>query len=147
LQQIDIPVFFKKFNCGILVDDTIIALPYGDKSQSTSNYGLVYNCDTDKSKTFNLDGKLNFGGKYRFRSGIAFEKNAVFFPSGSPAIPLIVLDKEGNIIHSRYYRDYVLGRPIEYQGRAWTVAYEIQTKKQFLFALGCDFVAEFIPIL
>jgi hypothetical protein len=146
LQQIDISVFFKKFNCGVLVDNTIIALPYGDKAHRNSNHGLVYNCDTGESKTFNLGEELNFGGKYRFRSGIAFESNAVFFPSGSPAIPLVVLDKEGNIIHSRYYRDYVLGRPLEYQGRVWTIAYEIETKKQFLFALDCDFVAEFIPI-
>jgi hypothetical protein len=146
LQQIDIPVFFKKFNCGVLVDDTIIALPYGDKSQSASNYGLVYNCDTDKSKTFNLDEKLNFGGKYRFRSGIEYQGYAVFFPAGSPSIPLVVVDKEGNIIYSQYYRNYVLGRPIIYQGRVWTIAYEIETKKQFLFALGSSFVAEFIPI-
>jgi len=146
LQQIDIPIFFKKFNCGVLVDDTIVALPYGDKSQDTSNYGLVYNCDTGKSKSFNLSEELTFGGKYRFRCGIEFEGCAVFFPTGSPSVPLIVVDKEGNNIHRQYYSDYVLGRPIMYRSRIWTIAYEIQTKKQFLFALGSDFTAEFIPI-
>lgn len=146
LQQIDIPMFFKKFNCGVLVDDTIIALPYGDKSQSTSNYGLAYNCDTGKSKSFDISESLNFGGKYRFRSGIALEGHAVFFPTGSPSVPLVVLDKEGNNIHRQYYSNYVLGRPIMHQGRVWTIAYEIETKKQFLFALNSSFVAEFIPI-
>jgi hypothetical protein len=147
LQQINSPVFFKKFNCGVLVDNTIIALPYGDKSQSTSNHGLAYNCDTGKSRSFDINESLNFGGKYRFRSGIAFDGHAVFFPTGSPAAPLIVVDKEGNIIHRQYYSDYVLGRPIMYRGRVWTIAYEIETKKQFLFALNGSFVAEFIPIL
>ena len=146
LQQIDIPVFFKKFNCGVLVDDTIVALPYGDKSQNTSNYGLVYNCDTGKSKSFDLSESLNFGGKYRFRCGIEFDGYAVFFPTGSPSAPLIVIDKEGNNIHRQYYHNYVLGRPIMHQGRVWTIAYEIETKKQFLFALGGGFVTEFIPI-
>lgn len=146
LQPIDIPVFFKKFNCGVLVDNNIIALPYGDKNQSTSNYGLVYNCDTGKSKSFGLSETLNFGGKYRFRSGIKFNGHAVFFPTGSPAAPLIVLDKEGETIHLQYYSDYVLGRPIEYRGRIWTIAYEIETKKQFLFALDNNFVAELISI-
>jgi hypothetical protein len=147
LQQIDIPVFFKKFNCGVLVDNTIIALPYGDKSQTTSNYGLVYNCDTGKSESFNLSESLNFGGKYRFRSGIEYQGCAIFFPAGSPSAPLVVFDKEGNAIHHQYYSDYVLGRPIKYQDRVWTIAYEIETKKQFLFALNSSFVAEFIPIL
>jgi hypothetical protein len=146
LQQIDIPIFFKKFNCGVLVDDTIIALPYGDKNQNTSNYGLLYNCTTDKSQTINLSESLTFGGKYRFRSGIEYQNYAVFFPTGSPAVPLMVLDKNGNSIYQQYYKDYVLGRPIKHQGRLWTIAYEIQTKKQFLFALGSDFTAEFIPI-
>jgi len=146
LQQIDIPVFFKKFNCGVLVDNTIIALPYGDKSQNTSNYGLVYNCDTGKSESFNLSESLNFGGKYRFRSGIEYQGCAIFFPAGSPSAPLVVFDKEGNAIHHQYYSDYVLGRPIKYQDRVWTIAYEIETKKQFLFALNSSFVAEFIPI-
>lgn len=144
--QLDIPIFFKKFNCGVLIEDTIVALPYGDKSQSNSNYGLVYNCDTGSSKHFNFGDDLGFGGKYRFRSGIGFKEYAVFLPTGSPAVPLIVFDKEGNQIHRQYYNDYVLGRPIEYQGRIWTIAYEIETKKQFLFALDSSFVAEFIPI-
>jgi hypothetical protein len=106
----------------------------------------VYNCDTGKSESFDISETLNFGGKYRFRSGIEFEGYAVFFPTGSPSVPLIVLDKEGNTIHRQYYRDYVLGRPIVYQGRVWTIAYEIKTKQQFLFALDSSFVAEFIPI-
>jgi len=41
----------------------------------------------------------------------------------------------------------VLGRPIMHQGRVWTIAYEIETKKQFLFGLDRGFIAEFIPIL
>lgn len=146
LDQINVPVFFKKFNCGVLINDTIIGLPYGDKHQTNSNYGIVYNCNTGNSKIVDLNEALNFGGKYRFRSGIAFQGNAVFLPAGSPSIPVIVLDKEGNTIHQQYYRDYVLGRPIIYQDQVWAIAYEIKTKKQFLFVLGNGFVAEFIPI-
>jgi hypothetical protein len=144
--QIDIPVFFKKFNCGVLIKDTIIALPYGDKSQENSNYGLVYNCGTGASKHFNFGEDLGFGGKYRFRSGIEFNGNAVFFPTGTPSVPLIVLDINGDHLHHQHFEDFVLGRPIAYKGRLWTVAYEIATKQQFLLAINEYFVTEFIPI-
>lgn len=147
LKQINIPVFFKKFNCGVLVDDTIIALPYGDKGQDNSNYGISFNCDTGESKSFNFSDSLGFGGKYRFRSGIEYNGFAVFFPSGTPAAPLIVLDKQGNNVHRSYYTDYVLGRPIEYNGKLCSIAYEIKTKNQFLLCISSDFTAEFIPIV
>jgi hypothetical protein len=146
LSRLDIPVFFKKYNCGVLVNDNIISLPYGDKSQENSNYGLVYNCKSGQHKTFNLDKTLGFGGKYRFRSGIEYQGHAVFFPTGTPAVPLMVLDTNGNTVDCCYYSDYVFGRPVNYQNKLWTVAYEIKTKLQFLFCMSGDFTAEFIPI-
>ena len=144
LQQINIPVFFKKFNCGVLVDNVIVGLPYGDKHQSDSNHGIIYNCDTGESKSFNIS--LGFGGKYRFRCGIQYLNFAVFFPSGTPSAPLIVLDKEGNSIHHQYYSDYVLGRPIVYQDKLWTIGYHIESKNQFLISIDSSFNTVFIPI-
>lgn len=146
LVRLDLPVFFKKYNCGVLVGDTIVALPYGDKSQENSNYGLVYNCVTGQHKSFNFGDTLGFGGKYRFRCCIEYKNHAVFFPSGTPAAPLIILDTDGNNIHRSYYSDYVLGRPVVHEDKLWTIAYEIKTKNQFLFCLSSDFTAEFIPI-
>lgn len=146
LDRLDIPVFFKKYNCGVLVGDTIVALPYGDKGQDNSNYGLVYNCNTGQHTSFDLGRTLGFGGKYRFRNGIECNGYAVFFPAGTPSAPLVVLDTLGNNIHRAYYQDYVLGRPIKYNNKLWTVAYHISTKEQFLMSVGSDFAAEFIPI-
>lgn len=146
LDKLNVPVFFKKFNCGVLLDDTIVALSYGDKSQNNSNFGITYNCNTGESKSFNFSDHLNFGGKYRFRSGINYNNFAVFFPTGTPAVPLIVLDKEGNNVHRQYFEDFVLGRPVLYDGKLCTIGYEIETKKQYLIFIDQSFTAEFIPI-
>ena len=144
--QLDIPVFFKKFNCGVLIEDTIIALPYGDKSQTNSNYGLVYNCDTGSSKHFNFGDDLGFGGKYRFRCCLAFNDLAVFFPTGTPNVPLLALDKDGNVIFKKYFTEFVLGRPVTFQNKIWNIAYHIETKKHFLISIDGNFATEFIPI-
>jgi hypothetical protein len=146
LVRLELPMFFKKYNCGVLIGDTIIALPYGDKSQQCSNYGLVYNCETGKHKSFNIGDTLGFGGKYRFRCGFEYNGNAVFFPSGTPAIPLMVIDIQGNVIHQHYFSEYVLGRPTWYQDKLWTIAYHLETKQQFLFCISSDFTVEFIQI-
>jgi hypothetical protein len=144
LDQINVPIFFKKFNCGVLINDTIIGLPYGDKHQTNSNYGIVYNCNTGQNKSF--DFGIGFGGKYRFRSGIKYHDTAVFFPSGTPAAPILAINQYGEIVETKFFKDYVLGRPILYQDNLWTMGYHIETKAQFLINFDSSLNAVFIPI-
>jgi hypothetical protein len=137
LVELDIPDFVKKYNGGVLVDDTIIALPYGHKDNGDANYGLIFNVDTYKHSTFDIG--LSFGGKYRFRSGIAFNNTAVFLPAGSPNADIIVVDKLGNIKFRKQMQEYILGRPIVYNSKIVSMAYKIQTKEHFLFTLDADY--------
>lgn len=132
LHELDMPDFAKKFNCGVLIDDTIIALPYGDDNTEDSNYGLVY--DTITSEHFIFDIGIVHGGKYRFRSGISYKGNAVFLPSGTPACPILVINKQGQIIHQKYMSEYLLGRPVIHNGSLMTMAHNLSTQEnQLLF--------------
>lgn len=132
LHDLDIPDFAKKFNAGVLVDDTIIALPYGDENFNDSNWGLIYNINTRDYKVFDIG--IHHGGKYRFRSGIAYKGNAVFLPSGSPSCPLMVINKQGEVITKSYHPNVMLGRPIVYKDRLVTMSYDFSTKtSQLLF--------------
>jgi hypothetical protein len=132
LHELDIPDFAKKYNASVLVDDTIVALPYGDEWCDDSNWGLTYNIVTGKYKTFDIG--LNFGGKYRFRSGISYNGNAVFLPTGTPSCPILVIDKNGNIVTRYDCSKYILGRPVLFKDSLVTMAYDLETKEsQFLF--------------
>lgn len=146
LKKLNLPVFFKKYNAAVLLDEILIGVPYGDKSQQDGNYGIVYNCETGENKNFVIDDSLGFGGKYRFRSGIEFNNLAIFIPAGTPAAPLIVIDKEGKISYKKFFKDYVLGRPVKYENKIWFIGYHIQSKNHFLISLDSDFSTEFIPI-
>jgi hypothetical protein len=115
------------------VDDTIIALPYGDDNTEDSNYGLVYDTVTNKHSTFDIG--ITHGGKYRFRSGIAYKGNAVFLPSGTPACPILVINKQGEIIHKQYMSEYLLGRPIIHNGSLMTMAHNMSTQESQLMLL------------
>lgn len=146
LEILNLPVFFKKYNCGVLIDNVIIGVPYGDKSQDSGKYGIVYDCDTGEHNSFVIDEGLGFGGKYRFRCGLEFNKCAVFIPTGTPAAPILVIDKQSNITNKIFLKEYVLGRPVKFQEKIWIIGYHIETKKQFLITLDRSFSTEFIPI-
>jgi hypothetical protein len=137
LVELNIPDFVKKYNGGVLIDDTIIALPYGHKDNGDANFGLVFNVDTYKHKTFDIG--QSFGGKYRFRSGIAYNGVAVFLPAGTPNADIIVVDKEGNILFRKQMPAYIIGRPILYKNCITSLAYKIETKEHFLFKLDANY--------
>jgi hypothetical protein len=87
--------FAKKYNCGVMLGDNIVAVPYGDELLPlNSNRGLVFNTVTKQSYQFDIG--LEFGGKYRFRCGVEFNNHAYFFPSGTPSCPILVIDENGN---------------------------------------------------
>ena len=133
LHELGMPDFAKKFNCGILVDDTIIALPYGDDNTEDSNYGLIYNTITGEHFTFDIG--ITHGGKYRFRSGISYKGNAVFLPSGTPACPILVINKQGQLVHKQYMSEYLLGRPVIHNGSLMTMAHNLSTQESQLLLL------------
>jgi hypothetical protein len=137
LVKLDIPDFVKKYNGGVLLDDTIVALPYGHKDNGDANYGLIFNVNTYEHYTFDIG--LSFGGKYRFRSGIAFNNVAVFLPAGSPNADIIIVDKLGNIKFRKQMNEYILGRPILYDSKIVSMAYKIKTKEHFLFTLDANY--------
>lgn len=137
LHDLDIPDFAKKFNTGVLVDDTIIALPYGDEHDSNSNLGLIFNIHTKEYKVFDIG--IPFGGKYRFRSGIRYRDYAVFLPTGTPSCPILVIDKQGNILSRKELPDYVLGRPILHNNNIKTLAYNLKDKESYVLSLDSFF--------
>jgi hypothetical protein len=137
LVELDVPRFVKKYNAGVVLNDVIIAMPYGHKDNGDANHGLVFNTKTYKHTTFDIGA--NFGGKYRFRSGIAFNGLAVFLPTGTPAAPIIVVDKKGNILFEETNTNFILGRPELYNEMVYTLAYEIATGDCYMFTLDKDF--------
>lgn len=137
LVELNIPKFVKKYNAGVLLDDTIIAMPYGHKNNNDANYGLIFNVNTYEHTTFDIG--VAFGGKYRFRSGIAFNGIAVFLPTGTPAAPIIAVDKKGNILFKKTMSDYILGRPLLFDNKISTLAHHVITNKLFMFTLDKDF--------
>jgi hypothetical protein len=138
LIPINIPNFNKKYNHGVILNkEVIIALPYGDEWQNNSNWGLYFNLNTKKYQVFDIE--YNFGGKWRFRSGINFFEDAVFFPTGSPNIPIISIDISGKIKYKQHLPEFILGRPVLYQNKVFTIAYNISSKEHFLFSLDSNY--------
>jgi hypothetical protein len=141
LIELNVPRFVKKYNAGVLIKDTIIAMPYGHKSDKENNFGLLFNTKTYEHSTFDVGQE--FGGKYRFRSGIEFNNLAIFFPTGSPNVEMIAVDISGNIIWKKLFKEYIFGRPIFYNDQITTIAYHIETKKHYLFSLKSNFENNF----
>lgn len=137
LVELHVPKFVKKYNAGVLLGDTIVAMPYGHKDDGDANYGLLFNINTYEHSTFDI--KLAFGGKYRFRSGIEFNELAVFFPTGTPAVPITAVDKNGNIVFLKYMPEYLLGRPVVFNEMIYVLAHHIETNKLSLISLDKDF--------
>ena len=142
LIKLNVPRFVKKYNAGVLLQDTIVAMPYGHKDDKENNYGLLFNTKTYEHSTFDIGQE--FGGKYRFRSGVEFNNLAVFFPTGSPNVEIIAIDINGNIVWKNLFREYVFGRPIVYNNKVITLAYHIETKKHYLFSLMSSFETNFM---
>lgn len=133
LHELDIPDFAKKYNAGVLVEDTIIALPYGDEHANDSNWGLTYNIVTGKCNTFDIG--LSFGGKYRFRSGIAYGDNAMFLPTGTPSCPILTINKHGKILARDMLADHLLGRPIIHKNSVVTMGHNFNDKESYIVTL------------
>jgi hypothetical protein len=137
LVDLDLPDFPKKYNGGVLVDDTIIALPYGHKDDGNANYGLVLNIHTYEHTTFDIG--QTFGGKYRFRCGIAYKNVAVFLPTGAPNADILIVDKTGSILLRKNLSDHVLGRPVIYEDLVHALAYNIHTRKHYMLTIDSKF--------
>lgn len=133
LHELDIPDFAKKYNTGVLVDDTIIALPYGDEHSDDSNWGLTYNIVTGKHSVFDIG--LSFGGKYRFRSGIAYGNNAMFLPTGTPSCPILTINKSGEILSRDMYADHLLGRPVIHDNKVVTMGHNFNDQESYVVTL------------
>jgi hypothetical protein len=141
LVELNIPPFMKKYNVGVLLDDVIIAVPYGHKDDGDANYGLVFNTTTYKHSTFDVE--QTFGGKYRFRCGVAYNDVAVFFPTGTPNADIVAVNKTGNVVFRKSFPEYILGRPIEYNGTLYTLAYQVLTQEHCLVTLDKDYNINF----
>jgi len=141
LIPLDLPKFQKKYNAGVALDNIIVAMPYGHKDDGDANFGLIF--DTDTNKHFTFDVEQQFGGKYRFRSGIEFDGNAVFLPTGSPTIPITAVTRDGKIIYSKLFADYVIGRPLLYSNMIYSMAYHLENKEHYLFTIDKQFNVEF----
>ena len=144
LVELNVPQFVKKYNAGVLLGDTIVAMPYGHKDDKDNNYGLLFNTKTYEHSTFDVGQE--FGGKYRFRSGIEFNGLAVFFPTGSQNVDLMAVNNKGEVVWKRLFQDYVFGRPIVHDGRVKTIAYHIESKKHYLFSLTRSFDCRFMQL-
>jgi hypothetical protein len=141
LVELNIPPFMKKYNVGVLLDDVIIAVPYGHKDDGDANYGLVFNTTTYEHSTFDVE--QTFGGKYRFRCGVAYNDVAVFFPTGTPNADIVAVNKTGNVVFRKSFPEYILGRPIEYNGTLYTLAYQVLTQEHCLVTLDKDYNINF----
>lgn len=141
LVELNVPPFMKKYNVGVLLDDVIIAMPYGHKDDGDANHGLVFNTTTYEHSTF--DVTQTFGGKYRFRSGIAYNSVALFFPTGTPNADIVAIDKTGTIVFRKSFPEYILGRPIEYNELVYTLAYQVITQEHCLVTLDKDYNINF----
>ena len=139
--ELNVPRFIKKYNAGVLIDDIIVAMPYGHKDDKLNNYGLLFNTKTYEHSVFDVGQE--FGGKYRFRSGVSFNNLAVFFPTGSQNVELIAVNSEGSVVWKELFSDYIFGRPVVQNNSIRTLAYHIESKKHYVFSLNKNFETNF----
>lgn len=141
LVELNVPDYVKKYNCGVVNQNNIIALPYGHKQDGDSNYGLCFDTTTYQHKIFDIG--YDFGGKYRFRSGCNYNDKTVFLPAGSVNAPVIVLDVMGNILFNKVYDEYIIGRPIIHNDIVHSLAYHLSSKTHYLFTMDNEYKIEF----
>lgn len=119
--ELNAPDFAKKYNAQVLVDETVIGLPYGDEDDFKSSFGVVFDTVTKQSKAFDIE--VGYGGKYRFKSGIAYKGKAVFLPSGTPGCPIVSVDTDGKFHLVKTDNTKLFGRPIIYNDMIYTLIY------------------------
>lgn len=144
LHNLNMPDFKKKYNCGVLLEDTIVSLPYGDEHDHDSNWGLSFNIKNKSHHVFDIG--YSFGGKWRFRSGINFKNNAVFFPTGTPSLPIISFDSQGKKVFEKHFEDYLIGRPIEFDNFLYSIAYNLKSEEHYLMRLDQNYKTEFTTL-
>jgi hypothetical protein len=128
LHKINGPDFAKKYNVAVLVENKIIAVPYGDEFCSDSNLGIVFDTVSKESKQFDI--KINYGGKYRYRCGVAYKGSAFFFPTGTPSCPIIKVSQEGKVEELLNLSNTMVGRPIVYKDKIFAMTYNIISHQQ-----------------
>lgn len=144
LHRLDIPDFAKKFNSMVLLNKKIIGLPYGDEFCSDSNYGVIFDTVTKESKRINIG--ITHGGKYRYRCGIQYKSYAVFFSTGTPQCPMIVINERGLVHRMSHFKYYMFGRPVIYNDKIHVLAYHIEDETHHMFIFDEDFNFEMIKI-
>jgi hypothetical protein len=144
LIELNTPHFMKKYNAGVVLDETIIAMPYGHKDDGDASTGLIFNTVTREQKTFDI-GK-GFGGKYRFRTGCEYNGNAVFFPAGAPNADINVINKNGDVVFRTSYPDFIIGRPLVHKGLVYTLAYNVYSKDHYILTMNSQFHIDFTAI-
>ena len=96
------------------------------------------------TNTPQFDIKLNFGGKYRFRSGIEYMGNAYFFPSGTPSCPILKIDQTGEIVRGVYVNNIMFGRPIVYQNQIHVIGHHMKTNEEAIYIVKEDLSYEML---
>lgn len=144
LYKLNVPDFAKKFNCMVLVNNYIIGLPYGSEYENDSNWGVIFDIVTKESKA--IDIKLGFGGKYRYRCGINYNDHAVFFPTGTPSCPIIIIDTQGNIVYNKHFSDIMFGRPIIFKNNICALAYHTLTEQHYLYMFDTNWKETIIEL-
>ena len=130
------PDFAKKYNNMVLVGTKIIGLPYGDEHEFDSNLGILFDIVTKEITQFDIG--ISYGGKYRYRSGIAYQDCAYFFPSGTPSCPILKIDQAGNILKSLLLENTMVGRAIVYHDKLFAMSYNIVTNSHALLSFDND---------
>ena len=119
--ELNVPDFAKKYNAQVLVDETIIGVPYGDGDDFESKYGVVFDTVTKQSRPFDIE--IGYGGKYRFKCGIAYKGRAIFLPSGTPGLPIISVATDGTFHAIKTDNSKLFGRPIIYKEKLYTLVF------------------------
>ena len=119
--ELNVPDFAKKYNAQVLVDETIIGVPYGDADDFESKYGVVFDTVTKQSRPFDIE--IGYGGKYRFKCGIAYKGRAIFLPSGTPGLPIISVATDGTFHATKTDNSKLFGRPIIYKEKLYTLVF------------------------
>ena len=136
LHKINGPDFAKKYNVATLVNDKIIAVPYGDEHCQDSNLGIIFDTVTKEITQFDIN--IYHGGKYRYRCGVSYHNHAFFFPAGTPSCPIIKVSQNGVVEKTLLLENIMLGRPIVYNNKMFVMAYNIDTQEQSILSFNQD---------
>ena len=138
------PDFAKKYNAMVMLDEKIIGVPYGDEYCQDSNLGIVFDTVTKEISQFDIG--IYFGGKYRYRCGIAYKGFAFFFPAGTPSCPILKISKDGEVLDAIYLDNKLVGRPVLYNNQIFIMSYNItdQSHSILSFDQELNYKEEFI---